>query len=193
MTDTINLDHSAADEVSDKGLDALPSNRPFTASVKRESPTGNPDQGGPVVSRMTKADFLDAARSAVEQGHRYLRDAAEALGEARERHDATQREMAEAVGMSVGWINRLLKWRRLGYQDASPFGPTTKQGRVQHAERRNQRKANETVEADHQIAATQSSSSQAIEKIKLEIDQLDDEGRAEIFSYIKQKKKSAAL
>jgi hypothetical protein len=44
--------------------------------------------------------------------------------------------MAEAVGMSASWVNKLLKWRRSGYEEHSPFGPTTKSGRVEHAQQR---------------------------------------------------------
>jgi cytoskeletal protein RodZ len=49
---------------------------------------------------------------------------------------ATQREIAEAVGRSPSWVNRLLKWHRSGYKQYSPFGPTTKAGRVSHAQQR---------------------------------------------------------
>ena len=86
------------------------------------------------VNTTTKAELLRRANSAIEAGERSLHDAAEALGIADEDHSATQREMAEAVGKSASWVNKLLKWRRSGYTDHSPFGPTTKQGRVEHAQ-----------------------------------------------------------
>ncbi len=82
----------------------------------------------------TKAELLERAKAAVERGEQSLHDAAEALGLAEEDHSATQREMAEAVGKSASWVNKLLKWRRSGYKDHSPFGPTTKRGRVEHAQ-----------------------------------------------------------
>ena len=44
--------------------------------------------------------------------------------------------MAEAIGKSASWVNKLLKWRRSGYKDHSPFGATTKRGRVEHAQQR---------------------------------------------------------
>jgi hypothetical protein len=84
----------------------------------------------------TKAELLKRAKAAIEAGEQSLHDAAEALGLAEEDHSATQREMAEAVGKSASWVNKLLKWRRSGYKDHSPFGPTTKRGRVEHAQQR---------------------------------------------------------
>lgn len=84
----------------------------------------------------TKAELLKRAKAAIEAGEESLREGAEALGLAEEDHSATQREMAEAVGKSASWVNKLLKWRRSGYKDHSPFGPTTKRGRVEHAQQR---------------------------------------------------------
>jgi Homeodomain-like domain len=84
----------------------------------------------------TKAELLRRGKAAIDAGESSLREAAEALALAQQDFKATQREIAEAVGRSLGWVNRLLKWRRSGYKDSSPFGPTTKVGRVQHAEQR---------------------------------------------------------
>jgi hypothetical protein len=84
----------------------------------------------------TKAELLHRAKEAVEAGERSLRDAAEALGRAADDHSATQREMAEAVAKSASWVNKLLRWRRSGYEEHSPFGPTTKRARVEHAQQR---------------------------------------------------------
>lgn len=105
------------------------------------SDTINTEQasGGAVSSATnttTKAALLQRAKEAVEAGEQNLHDAAEALGLADDDHSATQREMAKAIGKSVGWVNRLLKWRRSGYTEHSPFGPTTKKARVQHAKQR---------------------------------------------------------
>jgi hypothetical protein len=88
------------------------------------------------VNTTTKEELLQRAKAAVEAGEQSLRDAAEALGLAREDHSATQREMAEAIGKSASWVNKLLKWRSSGYKDHSPFGPTTRRGRVEHAQQR---------------------------------------------------------
>ncbi len=87
-----------------------------------------------VVHTTTKEELLSRARTAIEAGEQSMHDAADALGLAQEEHSATQREMAQAVGKSASWVNALLKWRRSGYKDDSPFGPKTKAGRVQHAE-----------------------------------------------------------
>ena len=89
-----------------------------------------------VMSRTTKAELLSRAKAAIEAGESSVRDAAEALALAQNEFNATQREMAEAVGRSASWVNRLLKWRRSGYMEYSPFGPTTKAGRVAHAQQR---------------------------------------------------------
>jgi hypothetical protein len=84
----------------------------------------------------TKGELLERARAAIEAGEQSLHDAAEALALAQEDFGATQREIATAVGRSVSWVNRLLKWRQSGYEDNSPFGPTTTAGRVSHAKQR---------------------------------------------------------
>ena len=52
------------------------------------------------------------------------------------RQGMTQREIADAVGKSVGWVNAMHVWQIGGCKGDSPFGPTTKRGRVQHAEQR---------------------------------------------------------
>jgi hypothetical protein len=89
-----------------------------------------------VTNRATKAELLRRAKAAIEAGESSLRDAAEALALAQKDFNATQREMAEVVGRSASWVNRLLKWRRSGYTEYSPFGPTTMAGRVAHAQQR---------------------------------------------------------
>jgi len=83
----------------------------------------------------TKAEVLSNAKVAIEAGES-RRDSAERLAVAQENFSATQREIAEAVGRSAGWVNRLLKWRRSGYNEKSPFGPTTTAGRVARAQQR---------------------------------------------------------
>jgi hypothetical protein len=83
-----------------------------------------------------KEELFSLARKALRATHGSLREVAEALDLARGKHGATQREMAEAVGMSAAWVNKLLKWRASGYDGNSPFGPTTAQDRVEHAKQR---------------------------------------------------------
>jgi len=73
----------------------------------------------------TKADLFSRAKDAIEAGDQSLHAAAEALALAQEDFKASQREIAEAVGKSVAWVNRLLKWRRLGCV-GTPFGPGSK-------------------------------------------------------------------
>jgi hypothetical protein len=89
-----------------------------------------------IIKGSTKAELLGWAKETIDAGENSLRDAVEALALAQKDFNATQREIAEAVGRSASWVNRVLKWRRSGYRDYSPFGPTTKAGRVAHAQQR---------------------------------------------------------
>ena len=113
-----------------------------------------------VTRRTTKAELLTRARAAIEAGESSVRDAAEALALAQKDFNATQREMAEAVGRSASWVNRLLKWRRSGFKEHSPFGPTTKAGRVAHAQQRTKAtkprkpKATPTTSADGKTSSS---------------------------------------
>ena len=96
----------------------------------------------------TKVDLLSRAKDAIEAGDQSLHEAADALALAQEDFNATQREIAEAIGKSAAWVNRLLRWRREGCL-GSPFGPGSKAGRerrkrVQSTEQRAPRK----VDAD---------------------------------------------
>ena len=82
------------------------------------------------------AELFSRAKTAIEAGYESWRQAAEALAAAQEQHGVSQAEMASAIGRSEAWVSNLLRWRRLGYDDLSPFGATTKAGRLQHAEDR---------------------------------------------------------
>ena len=88
------------------------------------------------VNATTKDELLRRAKDAIEAGEQSLHDAAEALSVAQDLHGATQAEMARAIGKSEAWVSRLLEWRRSDYKDESPFGPTTKAGRLKHAKDR---------------------------------------------------------
>jgi hypothetical protein len=77
----------------------------------------------------TKAELLSRAKVAIEDGERSLRDAAEALALAHKDFDATQREIAAAVGKSAAWVNRLLQWQKEGCP-GTPFGPGSKTSRA---------------------------------------------------------------
>src|SRR5262249_6401371 len=74
---------------------------------------------------------------------------------------ASQTEMARSIGKSEAWVSRLLKWHRSGDKDESPFGPTTKAGRLAHAKDRaasgaakprNLRKANAELQTNRDDA-----------------------------------------
>lgn len=81
-------------------------------------------------------ELWSRANAAIKAGLELWREAAEALAAAQEQHEVTQAEMASAVGKSEAWVSMLLRWRRSGYEDESPFGPKTKAARVQHAKAR---------------------------------------------------------
>jgi len=108
-------------------LESSASARPLGETIEFDiEPTGT--------NTTTRAELLRRAKTAIEAGEQSLHEAAEALGVAQELHGVTQREMANTIGKSASWVNKLLKWRRSGYKDHSPFGPTTKRGRVEHAQ-----------------------------------------------------------
>lgn len=77
----------------------------------------------------TKAEVLSRAKAAIEVGED-LRISAERLASAQEDFHASLREIGQAIVRSASWISRLLKWRRSGYLQSSPFGPTTRAGRA---------------------------------------------------------------
>ena len=58
---------------------------------------------------------------AIASSDRNLKVAAEYLAYAEE-EGKTQRQIAEGVGKSAAWVNRLLQWRRDGYPEDTPFG-----------------------------------------------------------------------
>ena len=76
----------------------------------------------------TVTELLSRANRAIESGETSLRAAADDIAAAEEQ-GATQRQIAEAVGKSAAWVNRLLKWRESGYQDDTAFGPQAKASR----------------------------------------------------------------
>lgn len=84
-------------------------------------------------------ELLSRARQSILTGFDTLMTAIEDMAEAQEQ-GASQRQIAKAVGMSPAWVNQMLRWRRGGYKDGTPFGPQSKAGRqrsqVQAAERK---------------------------------------------------------
>ena len=91
----------------------------------------------------TVTELLSRAKHAIESGVSSLHAAAEDIAAAQEQ-GATQRQIAEALGKSAAWVNRLLKWRESGFQDVTAFGPQAKasrQRRVQSPEQKRQKPA----------------------------------------------------
>jgi hypothetical protein len=79
----------------------------------------------------TKAEVLSRAKAGVEAGED-PRGIAGRLACAQKDFHASQRDIGRAIGRSASWVNRMLKWRRSGYEQRSPFGPTTRAGRTAH-------------------------------------------------------------
>jgi hypothetical protein len=72
-------------------------------------------------------ELLSHAKDLILTGFGNLRDAVEDMASAKEQ-GASLRAIAKAVGMSHGWVNEKLKWRKGGYQ-GTPFGPQSKASR----------------------------------------------------------------
>jgi hypothetical protein len=88
---------------------------------------------------ITPDELLARAKAFIDRGEDALRAAAEDIAAARDR-GKSQREIAQAVGRSVAWVNRLMRWHRDGFKE-TPFGPQSRASRrraqlaVQSAER----------------------------------------------------------
>ena len=109
-----------------------------TAVMESEACAASPP--GPVARTVafgtTKAEVLSRAKAAIEAGEN-PRNTAERLACACEDFHASQREIGRAVGLCASRVSRLLKWRRSGYEQSSPFGPTTRAGRAAHRKHNN--------------------------------------------------------
>jgi flagellar biosynthesis GTPase FlhF len=84
----------------------------------------------------TKAELFASAKASIAMGdksftdaYQFYREAAECLAMLGENHGATQQEMAENVGKSIGWVNALLKWRKTDYRAKTVFGAAAKAAR----------------------------------------------------------------
>ena len=79
-------------------------------------------------------EAIARAAQAIASSDRNLKLAAEYLAFA-EAAGKTQRQMAEGVGKSAAWVNRLLQWRRDGYPEDTPFGTQSQERDERHDER----------------------------------------------------------
>jgi hypothetical protein len=83
---------------------------------------------------LSVAALLSRAKTSIAayyNGVNSLRSAAEDVAAAKAQ-GATQSEIADALGKSQPWVNRLLQWRKGGYQDTA-FGPESKAKRERSA------------------------------------------------------------
>jgi hypothetical protein len=96
------------------------------------------------------------ARRAIESGEQAFseraREAAEYLAKAQQL-GATQRQSAEAIGKSAGWVNTLLKWRDAGYKTLCPFPDGDAKRRVQRAKQKNEPKKSRPATSAEQAQA----------------------------------------
>jgi hypothetical protein len=121
----VGVDDTAAQRKSAGREPVAVENSPATASAA----SAPPPVLRPVLCGTTKAEVLNRAKAAVGPSAR-LCDIAERLACAQVDSHASQREIGRAIGRSGSWVNRLLKWRQSGYEQRSPFGPTTRAGRT---------------------------------------------------------------
>jgi transposase len=119
-----------------------------------------------VTQRMPTVDeLLSRATRSIHSGESSLRAAAEDLAAA-QAQGATQRQIAEAVGKSAGWVNRLLQWRETGYRDGTAFGPQAKASRqrarrVQSLEQSKQKPATTSEQAEAATARARAETAKA--------------------------------
>jgi hypothetical protein len=73
------------------------------------------------------AQELNSAKLSIEAGKR--REAANYMYNAHDLYYATQQEIAAALGKSQGWVSCMIRWRREGFKDDTPFGPASKDAR----------------------------------------------------------------
>jgi hypothetical protein len=79
-------------------------------------------------------EAIARAAQAIASSDRNLKLAAGYLAFA-EAEGKTQRQMAEGVGKSAAWVNRLLQWRRAGFHEDTPFGAQSQERDERHDER----------------------------------------------------------
>lgn len=79
-----------------------------------------------------KAEHLEALKIEVSDNDRGMRSIGEHALKALAFH-ASQREVAEAAGKSVAWVNRIKKWSEGGFAPAGPFSAESKAKRTRTA------------------------------------------------------------
>ena len=77
----------------------------------------------------SKVDLFVQARATVISTDSTLREIANTLAVLQERFSASQREIATELGKSRAWVCRMLKWRREGFTEDTPFGAAVKVAR----------------------------------------------------------------
>jgi len=136
---------------------------------------------------MTVTELLSRAKQAIAAGEMSLRVAAEDISAA-QKQGATQRQIAEAIGKSAAWVNRLLKWRESDYQDDTAFGAQSKASRqrakrVHSAEREMDSAATTSEQAQAAAARARAETAKAeAEKAKADARKSKEEARARAYA-----------
>jgi hypothetical protein len=109
---------------------ALPQNRAEAQPVKHGVEPAKTANASPIALQpiMVIDRLLSQAKLAIEANDRP--EAADAMFIAHEKYGATQQQIAAAVGRSQPWISCMLRWRREGFKDDTPFGPASKEARM---------------------------------------------------------------
>jgi hypothetical protein len=110
--------------------------------LDRVNPT---EEASSTTATMAVPELLKRAHQAIKNGESSLRRAAEDIAAAHQL-GATQRQIADAVGKSSAWVNRLLKWRRNGYADETPFGPEAKAKRARACVQATEQNTGKTIQ-----------------------------------------------
>ena len=113
-------------------------------------------KGLTMIKRNPIDDLLHRAGDAIAAGERHFAEAAAYIDAAQDK-GATQRQIAEAVGKSAAWVNRLLQWHRDGCKN-SPFGPQSKRARVQATK---QKKKNRTANTEQEAQTAKANAERA--------------------------------
>ncbi len=87
--------------------------------------------------------LLDAIREAASTSERTI---AEAIAELTETHKLSQRDIAQRLGRSVGYVNAFVRWKRNGYVE-SPFTAGNRKAKAKRVQTTEQPVVTVTTEA----------------------------------------------
>lgn len=80
---------------------------------------------------VSKSDLIAETKAMIVATDNTSRQIADNLATMQETYSMSQRQIAAAVGKSQKWVGEMLRWRREGFKDDTPFGPQAKEAREQ--------------------------------------------------------------